>query len=82
MSSSGREGSVEGEVGIGRLVRQVVDVVERVEVVVFVAEVDRDVLETMRRPPGGRCCHVEERRGPSKHRGPKAWGAGALLIAS
>ena len=39
---------MDDEVGNGRLVRQVVDVVERVEVVVFVAEVDHDVLETMR----------------------------------
>ena len=78
MSSSGRAGSVDGEVGIGRLVRQVVDVAERVERVNGVAEVDQEVLETMRRPPGGRCCHVEERRGPSKRHGPEAWVAGAL----
>ena len=82
MSSSGRAGSVDGEVGIGRLVRQVVDVVERAERVELGAEVDHQVLETMRRPPGGRCCHVEKRRGPSKRHGPEAWVAGALLIAS
>ena len=82
VSSSGRAGSVDGEVGNGRLVRQVVDFVERVEVVVFVAEVDHDVLETMRRPPGGRCCHVRERRAPSKRHGPKAWVCGSVMIAS
>ena len=65
--------------------RQLVDVVERAERVDLVAEVDHEVLETsetMRRPPGGRCCHIERDTRPSKRHGPEAWVAGALLIAS